>query len=628
MQRRIAIIAIVALAVALGATCRASADEIEVRASVDRTTLSMYEYLRLTVSVSGVGMRGAGQPQLPPMDALDVAGTSSSQRVNIVNGRISTSHETVYQLMPIRVGKTRIGPIKVRYKGKEYSTKPIDITITKSPFNEDRKRAESDAREQGGNAAAEVPSGASDRDLGREDVFIDAEVAPVSAYVGQKVIVSFYLYTRASLEDINLVRLPDFEGFWSEPLEAPGNLSFIEVDLDGYAYRKALLRRYALFPVSAGDLVVEPFVLQVAKRVSSKRSRRGFGGFPFDSTLDDFFGRRVREEIGSPAVPVMAKPLPAKGRPEGFAGNVGHYSIEAQLDKAEVKAGDAVTLKVSVWGDGNIKALEAPEVSLPESFKSYPPKTEEEVYSLHKDFKARRDFEFILVPRTEGVYQIPEVAVRAFNPETGVYERKKAGPLSVKVLPGEIQPDREPIVLSKEQIQLSGKDIRYIKPDADALEDEGGYLLDGLLWKLIHALLPVVILGVYLGGKRRERISKDIGRLRVRRARGAAKKRLRTARNLLDPARGREFFAELHKALVEYVADRLNLPAAGLTGDSIDSLLAGKGVDAETVSAVKEVLGLCDLYRFSASTPERAQMDRAYQEAARIIDHLEKTGRL
>ncbi|MCP2848858.1 hypothetical protein, partial [Salmonella enterica] len=78
--------------------------------------------------------------------------------------------------------------------------------------------------------------------------------------------------------------------------------------------------------------------------------------------FEQFFGAGGYEDV---AVKVKSKPvnvevreLPEDGKPEGFSGAVGNFSYKAELSKDQVKANDAVTIKLTVTGKGNIALLE------------------------------------------------------------------------------------------------------------------------------------------------------------------------------------------------------------------------------------------------------------------------------
>ena len=65
LGRRIAVACL--LLFLLGCTATSWGDEFTFIASVDRTVVSLDEELTLTVLVEGSGIRGVGNPQLPPL---------------------------------------------------------------------------------------------------------------------------------------------------------------------------------------------------------------------------------------------------------------------------------------------------------------------------------------------------------------------------------------------------------------------------------------------------------------------------------------------------------------------------------------------------------------------------------
>ena len=84
-----------------------------------------------------------------------------------------------------------------------------------------------------------------------------------------------------------------------------------------------------------------------------------------------------------------------------------------------------------------------------------------------------------------------------------------------------------------------------------------------------------------------------------------------------------EFYEQLHKAMMGYVADKLNIPLSELTGDSIREELAKREVDDETIRRCSEVISTCEFARYAPSADDQA-MDKLYHEASAVIGLLEK----
>jgi hypothetical protein len=121
-----------------------------------------------------------------------------------------------------------------------------------------------------------------------------------------------------------------------------------------------------------------------------------------------------------------------------------------------------------------------------------------------------------------------------------------------------------------------------------------------------------------------ERLRGDLANARRRRSRGESARRLKAARRLLEGGQGPAFHAELYRALAQFLADRLNVPAAGLTADAVSGRLKGRQVDAVVVGQVQGIFERCDFARFAPSTVQNGEMERLYEETEAVIGTLER----
>jgi len=116
----------------------------------------------------------------------------------------------------------------------------------------------------------------------------------------------------------------------------------------------------------------------------------------------------------------------------------------------------------------------------------------------------------------------------------------------------------------------------------------------------------------------------DHGFRRLKQARKMAEGRLARAKSSLIANDADAFYTEINRSLIEYFADRYNLPAYGLTADSIKAFAAGKQSDV-LVAKMLELLQQCDFGRFAPGGSETAQMQKLLDDARQLIIDLEKT---
>jgi len=85
----------------------------------------------------------------------------------------------------------------------------------------------------------------------------------------------------------------------------------------------------------------------------------------------------------------------------------------------------------------------------------------------------------------------------------------------------------------------------------------------------------------------------------------------------------KEFYAEVSRALLGYVADKLNLSAAGLISDEVANQMKKYSVDDKLIDELMDILQKCDYQRFAPANSTLAEMQTIYQQAKNVIIKLE-----
>ena len=190
-----------------------------------------------------------------------------------------------------------------------YKTEPVQITVEEgAPRRPERPAAPAAAFERSSTRSRTSPSRTSTDDLDQEagpEIPISrartrtSSCAPrwtgTSLYVGEQVTLTLYIFSRVDLSSVDTVTMPKLDGFWSEDVDSPSQLSAEQRIIGGVPYRAYLLRRRALFPVKPGSSEV--------------------GAAEADITTGFLFaGRRVHRKGNE--LTIRVKPLPtASARP-------------------------------------------------------------------------------------------------------------------------------------------------------------------------------------------------------------------------------------------------------------------------------------------------------------------------
>ncbi|KAA0230398.1 protein BatD [candidate division KSB1 bacterium] len=582
--------------------------QVTVTATIDRTQIGLNEDFTLSVEVSG---SNAGKPQLPAMENFaQLAGTSSSQSIQIINGRMSSSHTYHYTFIAIAAGKFEIGPVEVEAGGQVYRSQPIRIEIAQSAA--------------GGQPSAPGagPAPQTDPNVKAESsIFLRAEVDRKQVYQNQPVIVTFKIYTARNIRNYGNAKIPSFTGFWVEDYSMPRQPRTYQQVINGQRFLVAEVKRTALFPQSAGKNTIESMSLECEVQAQSRRRSRDL----FDNFFDDpFFAPMERVAIASRPVEIEVLPLPAAGKPANFSGVVGDYSITASVDRTTAKANEAITLKVRIAGQGNIKTLPPPQIDLPLDFEVYDPKVSQQVDTEDAQISGSKTWEYVLVPRYAGAHEIKPIALHYFNPRAKQYAVASTKPIALTIEPGSAEYANAAFGgASKEDVKLLGQDIRFIAIGALPLQRMGARNYTSA-WFLTLLALPVLgFIGAWFWQRHQAKLTTNVAYARSRKATRAAQKQLHTAKKLLQANDSKGFYAEVQRALMGFLGNKLNVAEAGLVTDDIAQLLQGKNVAPELISNYLACLHNCDFQRFAPATATGGEMQQFYDKARGVIEELE-----
>lgn len=556
-----------------------------VRAEVDRDKVGMDGRVNLTVSIDGQGKESV-QVELGNTEGFRVYSAGSSQSVSIVNGKMTSSLQYNYILTPRNKGTFRFGPVTVKQKGKEASTSRIAIEVVAG------KTPPANAPRSGGGSRA-------------SEVFIRTKVDKSEAYVGEQITLTFQLFSRIRFWADPEYDPPSTVGFWKEDLP-PQNSYY--TDIKGDKYRVTEIKS-ALFPTSAGTLGIGP--AKLSYEPDAFRS-----GDPFDIFRR---GRNSRSRSGkqtmlSDSLTVQVLPLPQNGRPPSFTGTVGKFQFKASIDKTQVSANEPVTLKVKIWGDGNVATASIPDLALSESFKVYDSGSNTKTTKQDYKLRGQKEYTRVIVPRFGGEYELPAISFSYFDPENEEYvtHASKAFPLVVE------GPRNNPDIAQSE-VERTEEDLRFLKEPAHVSWQRSSARVPGWVFITANAAPLLLLGGVFFARVRRERTGRDPVRARARRADASARRALTGAEKIRKTATDKDFAGTLSQAVFHYMRDKMNLPVSGMTKRVLLAELEERRLDPGTLESLAAWIDRCDRARFASEKLSEEHRRLLLDEAEELI---------
>lgn len=618
----------------------AQAQSMRFTTKVSATTIGLDEGLQVQFMLENAqGDVNSFTP--PPFRDFDVVqGPMQMQGTSIVNGSRSDYVSLIYVLQAKHVGSFTLAAATVRVNGNIVRSNPVTIEVVKGSNS---ATAPATSQRGGGFPGGGFPGGGGGGDNSnslpegvlrkgenvdaklKKNIFVKVAVDKTSLYEGEQLTATYKLYTRLPTNS-SVTKVPAFKGFSAKDVDLPNPPQATEEVVNGLAYKVFTIRKTLLFPLQSGQLELDPAevdnqvkLLQVTPS-ARKRPRDPFddifGSDPFD---DDFFGQQgeyvtVPYKIESAPVTINVKPVPAN-HPDSYTGAVGQFRMDANIDKDNLTTDDALTLKVTITGQGNVNLLNAPKVSIPGAFERYDPKVTDDIAKNSNPLSGARIFEFPLMPQEAGDHTIPAIEFTYFDPVSQSFKTLRSSPFTVHVTPGK-QTKHE-----KEDFSVGKNELAPIHRVVTSWSKASGFFFS-TVWFWLLLLLPVVPLVWLILKKRREDYNtQNASLLKHRYANKVALKRLSLAARYLKDGKQKEFYEETSRAVWGYLSNKLHIPFAELNRQLVTDKLQHLGADRTT--PLFELMDDCEMALYAPSGG-KGRMQQTYQQAIEIISNLEQ----
>lgn len=549
----------------------------------------------------------------------------SSSSIQIINGKRSSSHQTTftYILIPKSTGTFQLPVATAMLSGDKIASSSVSIQVVSDGASASQSSG------QGSNGAKSSGGGqtSSTGDISSGDLFLRLSLSRSEVVIGEPITATLKIYQRVNVVGFENAKLPTFNGFWSQETFAPTNIEFKRESLDDKIYNTALLRTYVLIPQQSGTITIEPAELVCLVNV---RAAQSASSSLFDRFFQDEY-QTIRKRVTTPAVKVKVNPLPA-GQPASFGGGVGNFGISARLTTDNLKTHDAASLIITVSGRGNVALLEEPKVNFPPDFEVYDTKTTENTDKSNGGTSGSKSFEYPFIPRSHGDFTIDPVEYSYYDVNSGKYVTLKTEPLHIKVAKGK-GGDSAPVTtvnsgVERKDVKSLADDIRFIFTGKPNLSGSGSFFVGSVFFWVLLALMILGATSVYLAFRKVAAMRADVAGTKNRRATKMAQKRLKLAGEYLDKNLYTAFYEELHKALIGFVSDKLNMDMSEISKDNIASALTEGGVSEEQTKAFTDLLDACEFARYSPDGGNEA-MRSHYDAALKVISSIDsglKTG--
>lgn len=570
------------------------------------------DQVRLVFTVNSQDIKDFRAPSIKGFDVLMGPSRSQQSSIQIINGKRTSNSSTAftYILLAGSPGTYTIPAASVEVNGEKVFSNAISIKVLPQDQNS------GNSGNNGGGSASSSCSQAAGSRISANDLFITATASKTTVHEQEAILLTYKVYTVVNLRQL-YGKMPDLKGFHTQEVELPQQKTFTLEHYKGRNYNTTVWSQYVLFPQQTGKLEIPSITFDgvVAQQTVSDD--------PFDAFFNGGGYVEVKKKITTPKVVINVQPLPAK--PAGFSGAVGEFKLASSINATDVKTNDAVTIKLTLSGTGNMKLIGTPEVKFPQDFEIYDPKVTDDYKLTNSGLTGTKTFEYLAIPRHAGNFTIPAVEFTYFDLKSNSYKTLKTEAYNLKVAKGQGNADQ---VISdftnKESVKMLGKDIRFIKLGDSSLRPKGDFFFGTVEYYLCY-LIPLLLFVVFAVIYRQKALENaNVAKVKTKKANKVATRRMKLAGKLLAENKKNEFYDEVLKALWGYISDKLSIPVSQLSKDNIEAELTNYGVPEALIAEFIGVLNECEYARYAPGNENEA-MDKVYSASVEVISKMENS---
>ncbi|MGI9159086.1 MAG: BatD family protein [Saprospiraceae bacterium] len=467
-----------------------------------------------------------------------VSGPEMLPDLGILRGKTYKTQSWRYILEAGKPGTFSIAAARVRAQGELLHTQPLQVRVTP---------ARSGAR----NGAPP------DRD---DALFIQGEFQSQEAFVGQQMNYRIVLYTRLTVSNPELLSVPQTEKAYTHELRRFDARTRYE-RISGKEYAIRTLYEMAVFPTEAGRLEIGPVQMRV--------------GVETPGAAGALFGPKpVILQTQAATISVNSLPAPV---PPDFCGAVGQYNWKIQLDRAQITREDAVTLSVTLQGNGDSRRISAPVLQVPEGLEVFEPTVpSEEEFENGEALLHTRTYAYLLLPQREGTFDI-QPKLQYFDPDSNRYVLKTwEKPIQITVTPSQ-----SPSGARREDTAAE-----------DGVSDPAGDC-----WKTFGIGLFLIVAsgaGLWLFFRSRTRRLATAAAGNAALPRKSAQDEFADLRSLAQRGAAAEFYDRLYRFLPAQLGERFGLPPAQWSETALSAQMRVRGYGTTETEDVRHILQACE----------------------------------
>ena len=374
----------------------------DVRVYLKSNPIYQGEPAKLVIEATGDEIE---MPKINKIGPYPVAGVAHSESVVNVDGNLSVKKAMILTFYPEQ--NVTIPPISVKVNDENVTSQPLQLIVKKAKPN--------------------------------SDIMFTLKVSKKEAFVSEPIIAELELKIKRTLNIVDYsFEPPKFDNFWVKELKSSNK--YLE------EHGQYLIKRikFLLLPQKSGMLYIAPAVFKYA----------------VPDTTRDLFGFSITapkwKSVVSNSASILVKPLPED------VGLVGDFTIDASVDKKELKTNEPCNFRVKIEGIGNLESFDGIDLNISGvTIYKDKPKLKERytkdglVSSFEQKFS-------IIADRS---YTIPAINLRYFSLKEKRIKELRTEPIHIKIVdekavngvqPPKQQPAKTKVIHSAKPVNVWG----------------------------------------------------------------------------------------------------------------------------------------------------------------------------
>lgn len=402
-----------------GAMARAQEGTVQIELGPDEIGINQPWTITLTVQNG----RLASYDNFPDIEGFKKRGTSNQSQTNITNGQITSSQSVIMTYTPTHQGTFAVPGFKMKVNDKVYTVagKKVRVGPAVQARNNDPFRGLFDRDPFGSFYGRSEPEFI---DI-KEEALLALTTSKDEVYVGEgfTTTLSFLVAenNRAPLQFYELgkqlggiLKKLRPANCWEENFNIE-NIEGESIEIGGKSYTQYKIYQAVYYPLNTEPVYFPAVGLEMIKYKVAKNP--------------SFFGQNRQEDFKtfySAAKAVKIKPLPPHPLRETVA--VGNYRLSEKISRSELVTGQSAGYEYSIFGEGNISAIERPRLRQDGTFDFYEPNIKQNISRTNGRVTGAKTFHYFIIPNEPGQYPLNDFFNWVFfNPSARRYDTLKAG---------------------------------------------------------------------------------------------------------------------------------------------------------------------------------------------------------